>query len=73
MAQVEYYWYNKELKELEGIAVKEKPFEDEEGFSYNIDIREWKLPLVNMIAGGGDDKQPDPPRRWSSNRWSRFW
>ena len=60
MAQVEYYWYNKELKELEGVAVKEKPFEDEAGFSYNLDIREWKLPLVNMIAGGGDDDQPDP-------------
>ncbi len=61
MAQVEYYWYNKELKELEGVAVTEKPFEDEEGFSYNLTIREWKLPLVNMIAGGGsDDDQPDP-------------
>ena len=60
MAQVEYYWYNKELKELEGVAVKEKPFEDEEGFSYNLEIREWKLPLMNMITGGGDDNQPDP-------------
>ncbi len=60
MAQVEYYWYNKELKELEGVAVKEKPFEDEEGFSYNLEIREWKLPLMNMLTGGGDDNQPDP-------------
>lgn len=59
MAQVEYYWYNKELKELEGVAVKEKPFEDEPGFSYNLTIREWKLPLVNMLSGG-DDNQPDP-------------
>lgn len=60
MAQVEYFWYNKELKELEGVAVKEKPFEDEEGFSYNLEIREWKLPLMNMLTGGGDDNQPDP-------------
>lgn len=60
MAQVEYYWYNKELKELEGVAVKEKPFEDEAGFSYNLSIREWKLPLMNMLTGGGDDNQPDP-------------
>ena len=60
MAQVEYYWYNKELKELEGVSVKEKPFEDEEGFSYNLEIREWKLPLMNMLTGGGDDNQPDP-------------
>lgn len=59
MAQVEYYWYNKELKELEGVAVKEKPFEDEAGFSYNLSIREWKLPLMNMLTGG-DDSQPDP-------------
>ena len=60
MAQVEYYWYNKELKELEGVSVQEKPFEDEEGFSYNLEIREWKLPLMNMLTGGGDDNQPDP-------------
>ncbi len=60
MAQVEYYWYNKELKELEGVAVKEKPFADEEKFSYNLEIREWKLPLMNMLTGGGDDDQPDP-------------
>ena len=44
MAQVEYYWYNKELKELEGVAVKEKPFEDEEGFSYNLEIANGNYP-----------------------------
>ena len=61
MAQVEYFWYNKELKELEGVSVKEKPFEDEPGFSYNLEIREWKLPLMNMLTGGGgDNDQPDP-------------
>ena len=59
MAQVEYYWYNKELKELEGVSVKEKPFEDEPGFSYNLEIREWKFPLMNML-GGGENDQPDP-------------
>ena len=60
MAQVEYYWYNKELKELEGVSVKEKPFEDEPNFSYNLEIREWKLPLMNMLGGGGENDQPDP-------------
>ena len=60
MAQVEYYWYNKELKELEGVSVKEKPFEDEPQFSYNLEIREWKLPLMNML-GGGDSDQNAPP------------
>lgn len=60
MSQVEYFWYDKQLEELEGVSVKEKKFEDFPNFSYNLDIREWKLPLLNIIAGGGDDSQPDP-------------
>lgn len=60
MSQVEYFWYDKQLEELEGIAIKDKQFEDFPNFSYNLDIREWKLPLLNIIAGGGDDSQPDP-------------
>lgn len=59
MAQVEYFWYAKQLEELEGIIVKEKKFEDFPDFSYNLDIREWKLPLINMVTGGNSD-QPNP-------------
>lgn len=59
MAQVEYFWYAKQLEELEGIVVKEKKFEDFPNFSYNLDIREWKLPLINMVTGGNSD-QPNP-------------
>ena len=60
MAQVEYFWYAKQLEELEGIVVKEKKFEDFPNFSYNLDIREWRLPLINMVTGGGNSDQPNP-------------
>ena len=54
MAQVEYYWNKREFDDLktkqEGV-----PFagDDLEGFEYKLEIDEWKLPLVDLIAGGG--------------------
>lgn len=56
MAQVEYHWSNKEFKELE-TDTKDARFEDmgDSDYTYNIEIHEWKFPLLDFLAGNGED------------------
>jgi Tfp pilus assembly protein PilE len=52
MSNVEYHWNNKDFKDL-AVDIKEAPFEDYPNFKYSLTIREWKLPIVDMLAQGG--------------------
>ena len=58
MAQVEYYWYDKQLEDLDKVRVEGKQFEDAPKFSYNLKINEWKLPIANVMGGGGEEPNP---------------
>ena len=62
MSQVEYYWHKKDLKQLESDGdVKGAEFQDmgpDFPFTYNLEIKEWKLPLFELLQSGGP-KDPD--------------
>jgi hypothetical protein len=60
MTQVEYYWATRDFKDLKE-DIKERPFDDMKDYSYSLEIKDFKLPLVDMLAGGvgaggGDDE-----------------
>ena len=68
MSEVEYNYAQYDLKELETTtSIKEEPFKDindpDFDYKYSIDIQEWKLPLIDFIAGGGgkssEEKEKD--------------
>ena len=52
LSQVEYYSTNQTLKEME-YNVKDVPFEDAPEFKYSLEIKEWKLPIMQLLTGGG--------------------
>ena len=57
MAQVEYQWHHRELKELD-MDQKEQPFkiegmEDQSDYTYTMKIQEWKLPIFDLLSNGG--------------------
>lgn len=54
MSQVEYHASSRPFDELKA-EVKEEPFPDEKEFSYSLTIRDWKLPIVEFLTGGGAD------------------
>ena len=70
MSQVEYQWAFKEFKELE-VEEKEQRFKDEESesiFTYNVTVKEWEFPILDLLAGGGiaapgeeSESQPSEP------------
>lgn len=60
MAQVEYYWYDKEFEDLDSVRIDAKPFEGQEEFSYNLKIDEWALPLANVLGANDPNAEPNP-------------
>ncbi|MBF0442023.1 MAG: hypothetical protein HQK54_08975 [Oligoflexales bacterium] len=55
MAQVEYQLSYREFKEL-NVKLKDQKLRDEKSdteFSYDLEIKEWELPIVELIANGG--------------------
>ena len=60
MAQVEYYWYDKEFEDLDSVRIDAKPFEDQAKFSYNMKINEWALPLTNVLGANDPNSEPNP-------------
>ena len=60
MAQVEYYWYDKEFDDLDSVRIDAKPFEDQAKFSYNMKIDEWALPLANVLGANDPNAEPNP-------------
>lgn len=64
MSQVEYQWTIRPFKELETANEKERPFEDFPDFTYSLEVKEWKLPILDLITGGvggGDDSDKKKP------------
>ena len=53
MAKVEYMWETRQFKDLETDEPDGK-FEEMPEFTYKLTIKEWKLPLLDMLGGGGD-------------------
>lgn len=67
MSQVEYYASYLEFKELESTgSVKEQAFkferDVESDYLYSIEIKEWKLPLFDLITSGGPKPQDEQDR-----------
>ena len=60
LAQVEYYWYDKDFEELDAVQIEAKPFEGQEEFSYNMKIDEWALPLANVLGASDPEAEPNP-------------
>lgn len=54
MAQVEYYAASKPWTDLKYEA-KDVVFEDFPDFKYDIEIKEWKLPILKLLSGGGGE------------------
>lgn len=62
MSQIEYQWTIRPFKELEQANEKERPFDDFAEYTYSLEIKEWKLPILDLITGGaaggdGDKKE----------------
>lgn len=73
MAKVEYEWNSREFKEMNfkgqesdvgALKWGRDTAEAFDGFTYKVNIEEWKLPLMNLIlsggAGGGDGESSIP-------------
>lgn len=70
MSQVEYFASYLDFKELESAGnVKDQPFklerEAESDYLYSVEIKEWKLPLFDLITGGG----PKPKDEKEQEEW----
>ncbi len=64
MSQVEYFASYMDFKELETTSgIRDQPFKFEKGtetdaeYQYSIDVKEWKLPLFDLLTGGGPKKE----------------
>ena len=58
MSQIEYQWKQKDIKDLE-TETKETAFKDEPEFKYSITIKEWELPIFELMGGKNKDKDND--------------
>lgn len=66
MSQVDYNWSHYEFKDLE-VKETNKKFEDlpDSDYTYDLEIKEWKFPILDFLAGGGPaseeegEKKPD--------------
>ncbi len=60
MSQVEYNWTHYPFKELE-TSLKDQKFEglNDSDYTYNLEIKEWKFPLLDFVTGGGSEKDKD--------------
>lgn len=66
MSHVEYKWKFYDLKDIK-VSDREEQFPEELcpkqdsqdcEFTYKLSIREWKLPLIDLLVGGGGDDNP---------------
>jgi hypothetical protein len=60
MSQVEYYYGEFPLNEMKA-RENNVPIEGYDDFTYDIEIKEWKLPIINLItnatSGGGEEEE----------------
>ncbi len=66
MSQIEYQWKQKDIKDLE-TETKETPFKDEPEFKYSITIKEWELPIFDLMSGKDKDKDSSSSSSSSSD------
>jgi len=65
MAQVEYFHKKYPFKEIRA-SEEGVPFENEDDYTYDVEVKEWKLPLINLLMGGGlngggeEEAEPNP-------------
>lgn len=64
MAQVEYYARTKPFMDLV-TDQKEMKFEDNEEYTYSLEIKEWKFPFIQLLQStlGGKEKDEDGNRK----------
>jgi hypothetical protein len=67
LSQVEYYWRSRPFNELKFESRDAIPFEDQPDFSYKLQILDWKLPLVDFIAGGGAKDEDEEEGEGATN------
>lgn len=61
MSKIEYEWQDRDFKDME-YKQPEKPFEDNRDFTYKVEIKEWELPLMNLITGGDEEGGEEDPK-----------
>lgn len=59
MAEVEYNASFRPFKELDGASVKEQKFEDSPDYSFDVEIKDWKLNLATVLSGALAARQND--------------
>jgi hypothetical protein len=52
MANVEYIWSTRDFADIKEVEEKDAAFEGIDGFKYNLTIKDWKLPLLDLLSGG---------------------
>lgn len=73
MSQVEYNWRHYPFKDLERSLdkVEEYPIEERDedfDYTYKIDIQEWKIPLFEILLGGGVSAEGEEGERGQDTR-----
>lgn len=58
MSQVEYFFYNYSFDELD-VERNEVPFADAPDFKYSLSIKEWQLPLVELLTSSLNTENSD--------------
>lgn len=67
MSQVEYHWHQKDFKDLD-TNQSDQSFDfgtrapSDFDYTYNISIEEWKLPLFDILTGGGPQTDDEDDR-----------
>ncbi len=56
MSQIEYSAIHRPFTEIGEVEEGPVPIEEAEGFTYQLSIKDWKLPLLDMLTGGGPKK-----------------
>jgi hypothetical protein len=56
MAKIEYEWDSRPFSEMKDLNSAEREFEEDKDFTYTVKVEEWKLPLLNLLTGGGGGK-----------------
>jgi hypothetical protein len=55
MSRIEYEWDSRPFSDMKQLNATEKEYEDNKEFTYAVKVEEWKLPLLNLLTGGGGD------------------
>lgn len=66
MSQIEYQWKQKDIKDLE-TETRETPFKDDPEFKYSITIKEWELPIFDLLSHKDKDSDSDSSSSSSSS------